>query len=345
MKPNIQKTIYLCAAAFVLSLLYSLTSAAGLALIPIILVCACAGAYTVAKLISPTKLTFLAPIGGAVCAFFISMNVSAAISACIPFVCGAAIALCVTKKAKKTSAVLVCDCVMGALALLSLAVAYYISKGTLSPSAIADDVKSVFAQAENTLIETMRSIGFYDIFAKIYDVSDYTEESFISEIAKEAIFFAKVISPAVIITALNIISYACVRLFELAAKISKTEIAVPERWFIMPSAATCYVMLGSLIFYAVSSLLSSSDVGTAVGYAALNLVIILIPPLGVCGLRGLIGKLKSEAYHRGAVVILVICIVAFLINAVYGLIFISLEGVWDMIAYYRTKKYYEDQNQ
>ena len=351
MKPNTQKTIYLGAASFILSVLSSLTLIIGsewyfVAFFIFILffaaACACAGLFALTSLVSPSKIYVLIVPAAAACAGLICTSVSAAVLSLTPFAAGAVIAVAAKRRSGKTGAIVVADLCVGVVLIASFAVSYYAANKTLAPSAVVGSIKDVFSQIEAEMASVFENVGLYALYAKIYDLSDMTKETFSSELAREVMFTVKAISPAVIITCLNIFSYVATAFFSLSCRVSKTELAIPDgKWRLFPSAISAWIYLGSMLAYVFMntfSRLSDSAVLETLYYAALNLMIILLAPMLICGVRGIVGRFRSPMHRRSATILTVLCAVLLFFNLFYGLAFAALEGAWDIINLNRLKK-------
>lgn len=339
MRANTQKTIYLGAASFLLSLAAIFGFGEGLTLLSALLICAACGAYAMIGLLSASKIRLLIPTAVVVCGFFITMDIPSAILALVPFALGAIISSCAKKRSEKTSAVVFCDVALGAILIVSLALAYYIQNKTLSATAVVSDINAMFDSAKAMLAEMFEKMDIYSIYSLQYDLSSVSEAEFCLDMAEDMILITKMISPAMIICVLNVISYISCAMFSLVAKILGESIAIPNgKWYLMPSAVSCWVMVISTIIWYFTSLFSSSSTSLVVEYAAANLIIILALPMFVCGVRGLYGKFRSPSYKGSAVMITVIAVVMVFFNVLYSVLFIALEGAWDMIGYHRMMK-------
>ncbi len=356
MKQNTKKTIYLCAAAFLLSVLSSL--AANLFIISVVLMCACAGCYAIASMLSPSK-TYLVVIPAAVlCAFVLSGSVPLAVISFAPFLAGISIAYSAKARGERTGAIIKCDAIVFFVVLAAAAIEFYMANGTLAASAVVNSFNEFFDTIETGIVNIYNEYLDDSILGQI-NFSSYTKEEFLSTLAKEAVFTAKVISPAIVITLLNIFSYISTAFFTLASRVSKTELAIPGgKWLIVPSAISSWVFLVSVFVYFMISLIASfayaasssglSMFADVLEYAALNITIILVPPMFICGIRGLISKFRTPMFKRRAIVTVVIIVILVLLNPivygpVYAALFLALEGAWDMISYYRFKKYGKEQ--
>ena len=351
MKPNTKKTIYLCAAAFAFSVLSSLTS--GIFIISAALMCACAGCFALTSMISPSKAYLAAIPASVLCAFALSGSVALSILSLTPFLAGIAIGSSARAREGRTGATIKCDVIVFLVVLAAAATEYYMANGTLAASAVVGSIGKLFDETEAQIAKLLDEYGIYNAYASVYDLSAYTKEEFLAMIAKEAVFTFKALSPATIITLLNVFSYASAACFSLASRISKTDLAVPDgKWRVLPSAVSSWIFVISVFAYFIVSMISSittlSTTGDVIAFVLLNVVIILIPPMFICGIRGLIRRFRNPSQKRRAIVTLVIVAVLFVLNPlalgpIYAATFIALEGAWDMISFYRFIKYGKEQ--
>lgn len=339
MRANTQKTIYLGAASFLCSIASMFSLGWGLSLAFALLSCIAGGAYAMTLLVSPSRLCRYIPIAAVICGFFITMNAPSAILAAFPFALGAIISSCAKKRSEKTSAIVFCDIALGAIFIISLALAYCIENKTLAASAVVSDINGMFEEIKLQLAKIFDGSNVYESYSKYYDLSDVTEAEFCLELAGEMVLLTKMISPAVMICMLNVISYVTCAMFSLAARISSTSIAIPGgKWYLVPSSISCYVMIAASILWYLSSLFTSSGTSLVIEYASANLLIILALPMFICGVRGLVGKFRSPSYKGSATLITIIAVIMMFVNAIYGVLFIALEGAWDLIGYHRAMK-------
>lgn len=352
MNQNTQKTIYLGAASFVLSVLSSLilliTNVGYFLAVPVTVLfvaasCACAGAFALTALLSPTKFYIFIVPAAALCAGVICMSVSAGILALAPFASGAVVAVAAKKRQSKTGAILVSDFCVALALIAAAATAYCFAHKTLAPAAVVGSINGVFDGVKAELVDIFDKAGLYNVFSNIYDLGDMTKEAFLDKLAGEMVFTAKVVSPAVLVTCLNVFSYIATSFFSLFCRISKTDIAIPNgKWTLLPSVVSAWMYVGSMLAFVLFNMLtrySSSSFVQVLYYAAQNLMIILIAPMLVCGVRGIAGRFRSPMYRRSATIITVICVVLLLFNFLYGIAFAALEGAWDIIMMNKMKKF------
>lgn len=351
MKPNTKKTIYLCAAAFILSVLSSFAS--GIFIISAALMCACAGCFALTSMISPSKAYLAAIPASVLCAFALSGSVALAILSLTPFLAGIMIGRSARAREGRTGATIKCDVVVFLVVLVAAATEYYMANGTLAASAVVGSIGNFFDETEAQIAKMLDEYGVYTAYSSIYDLSAYPKEEFLATIAKEAVFTFKAISPAIIITLLNVFSYASAACFSLVSRVSKTDLAVPEgKWRVLPSAISSWIFVVSVFAYFVVSTVSSittlSTTSEVIAFVLLNVVLILIPPMFICGIRGLIRRFRNPSQKRRAIVSVVIVAVLFVLNPlalgpIYAATFIGLEGAWDMISFYRFIKFGKEQ--
>jgi|GEM_PF-1613113 len=356
MRENTKKTVYLCAASFLLSVLSSLS--AGLPLVPEASACACAGCFAVAALASPSKAHLVVIPAATLCAFALSGSISQAIVAIAPFLIGVSIAYSARARDGRTGAIIRCDIILFVVVIVAAAAEYYIANGTLASSAVVNSIKEFFDSIEKEVVDMFDKAGIYESYSGFFDASSYTKEQLLTSLAKDAVFSLKVLSPAIIITALNIISYVSTAFFSVVSRTSKTEIAIPGgKWRVIPSTVSAWMFLISFTVYFVISLMASftgaaatgiSTFASVVEYAALNVALILVPAMLVCGIRGLVAKFRLPMLRRRAIITVVIAGVLIILNPlvfgpIYAAIFVSVDGAWDVISYHRAKKYGKDQ--
>ena len=342
MRENTKKTIYLGAAAFVSSVLASLIFSFGIPFLPTVLLCVTAGSFAATSLVAPSKLYLLIIPASITCSFLITFSALMTAASAAPFAAGILIGIYAKGGKSKTGAVIMGDIAYGAIFAVGLALAYFIANKTLALSAIASTVNEFFDNIGNYLKNALENLNFYEMYSRIYEIT-VDKEEFISGIVKEVIFVSKAISPGIIISALNIISYVSVSFYILACKVSKTDIAIPNgKWVIFPKAASAWMAIASVLVFMALSFFSTSDFFTAVQIGALNMTIILVPPFFVCGINGLRGRMRSVRFKFQAIVMIVIAagmlIISFPMGPGYSAVFISLVGAWDIITFYRLNK-------
>lgn len=355
MNKNTQKTIYLAAASFISVALSLVARVLGLPFgLSLLLSLICSGCYALCVVTAPIRraadgnearrslIPFVSLFASLLCAAVIFADVASVILSLIPFAAGEAIAHASKKRSVRINAIVNIDIIIGALVLISSGFAFYAEHGTLSPSEIVSAIGGFFDNVEAMLVAVLDKTGMYEMYSAIpqFDLSGYTKESFYTEIAKESVMVCKIISPAVIITAINVISYLFTVAFVIISKIAKRDAAIPEgRWLLFPGNISSWIFVISIMVYLCLSMLSSTLIMAAISYAALNIFLILLPVMLFCGVRGIVGRLKNPMSRRSAIVSIVIAAVFLIMNFIYGLGFIAFKGAWDMITYYKMKKF------
>ena len=350
LKTNRQKAIIAGAASFLISVASSLLYMLGLVVIGAVLAAAAAGFYMLTAMVAPSgkKLYLLIPVAAAICATVInSFSVAVGIISLAPFVAGHITARAAERGMGKTGAIIRADAAVFLICVVSLVVAFVMTHKTVAPSAFAEAVRSFFDQMKQSTKNALAEMNFYGIMSGFLDLGSYTKEQFIDEIVSEFFLFGEIIIPSVIITLLNIFSYLATAFFALARKISKAEQDGDfEKWRLMPSHLTSSLAVSSMMIYIIMTLIShlaDSAVISVVSYVVLNLVIIVTPPMFICGVRGLIGKFRSKRYRGSALIVTVLAVGATVILPIYGcfygVMFVALQGAWDMILFYRIRKF------
>jgi len=345
LKTNRQKAIYAGAASFLISVASAAMFCLGLMIIGAVLACAAAGFYMLTLMIAPSgkKFYFLIPIASAICATVInSFSVTVGMIALAPFFAGHIMARAAERGTTKTGAIVRAD----AAVLAVFTVAFAMEYKTVAPSAIIEAVKTYFAELRSATEEALEEMDFYGIMSGVFDLSSYTKEQFIGEIITEMFFFGEVIIPSVIITLLNAFSYGVTAFFALARRISKAEQDGDfGKWRLMPSHFSSSLAVSSMMIYIILTLVSnmtSSSAVAVISYVVLNIVIILTPPMFICGVRGIAGKFKSPRFRGSAILVTALAVGATVILPVYGffygVMFVALQGAWDMILFYRIQK-------
>jgi len=355
MNSNTQKTIYLAAASFISAALSLVAQVFGLPLVlPLLLSLVCAGCYALCVVTSPVRrsadgneagrslIPFVSLFASLLCAAVVFADIASVILALIPFAVGEAMAHASKKRTVRISTVVNIDIIIGALILIASGLAFYAEYNTLSPSEIASAVGGFFDKIEEMLASLLDKTGMYEMYSAIpqFDLSGYTKESFYAELASESVMMFKIISPAVIITAINVTSYLFTVAFVVVSKIAKRDAVIPEgRWLLFPGNISSWIFVMSIMVYLCLSMLASTLIMAAISYAALNIFLILLPVMLFCGVRGIVGRLKNPMSRRSAIVSIVIAAVFLIMNFIYGLGFIAFKGAWDMITYYKMKKF------
>ena len=355
MNKNTQKTIYLAAASFISVALSLVALVLGLPLIlSMLLILVCSGCYALCVVTAPVRrapdgneagrslIPFASLFASVLCAAVVFADVASVILAFIPFAVGEAMAHASKKRSVRINAIVNIDIIIGALVLIASGFAFYAEHGTLSPSEIVSAIGGFFDNVEAMLVAVLDKTGMYEMYSAIpqFDLSGYTNESFYAEIAKESVMVCKIISPAIIITAINVISYLFTVAFVIISKIAKRDAAIPEgRWLLFPGNISSWIFVISIMVYLCLSMLASTLIMAAISYAALNIFLILLPVMLFCGVRGIVGRLKNPMSRRSAIVSIVIAAVFLIMNFIYGLGFIAFKGAWDMITYYKMKKF------
>ena len=215
------------------------------------------------------------------------------------------------------------------------------------PSSVIGSVNSYFANIEAQTAEqfakALGDAGLFSAISKYYDITEADIPNFSAELVNEVFTWIKLISPALIVGVLNIYSYFATAFFSLSCKVSKTDIAVPNgKWMLMPSSVSAWIMVVSLALSFLMFRLTSSTVGDVILCTALNVMLLLIPPMFVCGIRGIIAKLRTPAQRMWSIIIIGGIVLLAIFNFVYGIFagiaIIALEGAFDMILFYRFLK-------
>ena len=363
MNQETKKIIYLGAASFMAASLASVLSALGMAFIPMLLLSVSAGVNVLvslsAKRAGNTKFHWLFPLAAFACALVLNpsgtFSISYGIVTLAAFAAGAVISAQIDREKSKVVAILSSDAVLFVMVLVAFFIGYFIEHKTLAPSAVVSSVKGFFDAIEADMAALFKETGIYTVASGILDLSGYTEDSFIKEIAGEIILTLKIISPSLIIFALNAFSYLATVFYTLSCRITKTPVTKSEgKWYLIPSAASAWILEISLVLYLVINLFSSFQASVAVETITsvlLNLIIILAPPMFICGVRGLIGRFRSKrpGFRFSAIAIIALAVGAAILiqgtGILYGLLFIALQGGWDMISFYRMKKLNERNKQ
>ena len=350
LKTNRQKAIFAGAVSFLISVVSSLAAMIGLNVIGAVLSCAAAGFFALTVMVAPSggrKIYILIPIAASACAFVIgSFSAFSAIMTLASFAAGLIIARALERGTGKTGAVIRADAAVAAFALVAFAVSYLITYNTLAPSAIIATVTGAVEEAKRATIEALDEMRIYEMLSSVIDTSAYTKESFNSLIVDETFFFAEIVSPAVAVTLLNAFSYGVTAFLALARRMMKAEAEGEyEKWRLMPTFLSSWLAVGSMMMFVVMTLasrLSESSAVAVVSYVILNLVIILVPPMFICGVRGLAGKFKSPRFRGSAILITLIAVGAVFFLPIYGffygVMFVALQGAWDMILFYKIRK-------
>lgn len=347
-----QKVVYLCAVSFVSMILASLcvrfSGTVSLFIPATLLMCISSGCFALSYMLSSTKLFAITIPASVICAFFITMDPAFAVLSLVPFATGLIIAARARKKAPKTDAVVWCDLATAAIIAVAWVVSQLVTTGTLKFDEIINAYNEYFENARETMTNALNASGLFETYSNILrniDMSNYTQETFYAEIVNSAVVLLKAIVPALIIVLLNIVSYLNVRCFEWAARISGTDIAIPNgKWYIVPSSISCYLFVLSVFVYLIAGLFSFTEGYSVVEIVTMNIILILLLPLFICGIRGTVGRMKSPERHRMGVIRLVVTIVVFILNFAYGFVFVALEGSWDLISYYRSVKQWRSGN-
>ena len=350
LKAEKQKSIYSGAVAFLLSVAASALTVVGLMIVPALLSCASAGFFVLTLMMSPTsgrKLCIIIPVASAICAVVISsFSIPHGILTLAWFAAGYVIARAAERGTGKTGAVIRADAVFALFFAAAFLVSFFISYKTVAPSAIAETVGSVVESVKAETIKTLEEMNVYELLSSVIDISAYSKETFLNSIVEEAFFFGEIISPAVIITLLNLFSYGVTAFFLLARRITRAEtVGEYEKWRLMPTFFTSWLAVSSMMVYILMTLLSrisNSATVEVISYVVLNLVIILVPPMFICGVRGLAGKFRSPRFRGSAILITVIAVGAVVFLPIYGffygVMFVALQGAWDMILFYKLQK-------
>ena len=355
MDKNTQKTIYLAAASFISVALSLVAQVLGLPFgLSLLLSLICSGCYALCVVTAPVRraadgndagrslIPFVSLFASLLCAAVIFADVASIILSIVPFAIGETLAHASKKRSLRINTVVSIDIVLGVLALIASGFAFYAEHGSVSPSENASVIGGFFDELESMLASMLDKTGMYEVYSTIpqFDLSGYTKESFYKEIAKESVMICKIISPAVIITAMNVISYLFTVAFVIVSKIAKRDAAIPEgRWLLFPGNISSWIFVISIMVYLCLSMLASTLIMAAISYAALNIFLILLPVMLFCGVRGIVGRLKNPMSRRSAIVSIVIAAVFLIMNFIYGLGFIAFRGAWDMITYYKLKKF------
>ena len=349
LKTNRQKAIYAGAASFLISVASSAMFYLGLMITSAVLACAAAGFYMLTVMIAPSgrKFYFLIPIASAICAAVMnSFSVTVGLIALSPFFAGHIMARAAERGTSKTGAIVRSDAAVLCVFLITFVVAFAMEYKTVAPSAIVEAVKTYFAELRAATKEAFEEMDFYGVMSGVFDLSSYTKEQFIDEMITEIFFFGEIIIPAVAITLLNAFSYGATAFFALARRISKAEQDGDfGKWRLMPSHFSSSLAVSSMMIYIILTLVSnltSSSAVAVISYVVLNIVIILTPPMFICGVRGIAGKFKSPRFRGSAILVTALAVGATVILPVYGffygVMFIALQGAWDMILFYRIQK-------
>ena len=355
MNKNTQKTIYLAAASFISAALSLVAQALGLPFgLSALLSLVCSGCYAICVVTSPVRraadgseagrsiIPFVSLFASLLCAAVVYADVASVILAIIPFAVGEAMAHASKKRSMRINTIVNIDIIIGALVLAASGFAFYAEHNTISPSEIVSAIGGFFDKIEAMLVSMLEKTGMYEIYSTVpqFDLSGYTKESFYAELASESVMMCKIISPAVIITAINVASYLFTVAFVIISKIAKRDAAIPEgRWLLFPGNISSWIFVISIMVYLCLSMLASTLIMAAISYTALNVFLILLPVMLFCGVRGIVGRLKNPMSRRSAIVSIVIAAVFLIMNFIYGLGFIAFRGAWDMITYYKMKKF------
>ena len=349
LKTNRQKAIYAGAASFLLSVASSALVLIGLTVLSMVFAAAASGFYMLTLMVAPSgkKLYFIVPIASAICATVInSFSVPVGIISLSPFIAGHLMARAAERGTGKAGAIIRADAAVFLTCFAALAVAFAIENKTIAPSAVAEAIRTFVADLKTNMENALEQINFYDLMSGVIDLSSYTKEQFIGDIITEIFFFGEIIIPSVIITLLNAFAYLGTAFFSLGCRISKSEQdGAFGKWRLMPSHITSSLAVSSMMIYIVLTVLSnlaSSSVLSVISYVVLNIVIILTPPMFICGVRGIAGKFRSPRFRGSAILVTALAVGATVILPIYGffygVMFVALQGAWDMILFYRIQK-------
>ena len=254
------------------------------------------------------------------------------------------VARCARQKNGRVQTILVCDVVIGAAIALGIVVTVIMQIGSFSISFIADAFNSYFDGLSAELAEMMSTMNIYDIMSRFADVSGYTPEAFYAEYAESVITSVKVVSPAIVITAVNVYSYLITAFFCLGCKICKWQAAIPDgRWITLPNIASAHVFcISTSVFWImqfITTIFDTSVFVLTVALVAENLMIILIPVFCLRGLDWIRTAYRTPAGHRQAVSIIVLTVISILFAFSFAFIILATVGAMNQIIADRIRKF------
>lgn len=186
------------------------------------------------------------------------------------------------------------------------AVFYAVDGHSLAPKALMADLDGFFHKIKlDRVANVMESADVIsDSLLAFYERLGLTKEMLVEAqilSVEAAVDRAELLLPGLLIAAVQILSYFAVSVFCFVAKRLHAEVLLPSpRWALYPTQVSCVVYIITAILYMISSFFGDNSMFAII---VMNLLLVLLPSMTACGVRGLVVRLKDPA-QRGRVVVI-----------------------------------------
>lgn len=329
----------LTAAAYgVIFLLSALADTVSLYGVSLFLRMAAVGIYTVILMTVSPLSAILCGAASLGISFAVSgVNTGALLPVIVHLILALVLSSCIRRKsAKSTSAVVLC-LVLLLCGAVSFSILYVANGNTLSLKAILDDIRSTFDSIKSgaiSLVDTYFASLPEDLLKAYAEsgVDIHTIQGSFAEVVALLVDTIEVLLPALLIVAAEIAAYLATVFFDITVRLSRLDALLPEpKWVLFPTQISCVVFMVTTLLYVISSFFGAAN---AFSVVITNLLLILLPSMAACGIRGLVVRLKHPLLRRKTVLLLILFLFFSLFTAgmalPFGIVILAFLGARDV---------------
>lgn len=305
-----KRPLWLAAVYLALSALGALALLLPLPLTGSALLMGAVGVFAVLSATATPKLSVPMGIAALAAVFFIGQKKPIFIFlGALALIMSAVLTVAVKKKSPKSGTAVALTAALVIGAVLIAAALYLMAGNAFTPKDVGKAIDKVLDFPKNIMTElTLRYFDGLTEAEKELLVRGGVELDQLRETALLAAdatgTMIRSLAPGLVIAAAQILSYIAVCVFVLAAKCARLYALLPEpKWVLYPTQITCIVFLAALLLNVIVSFFPSVGV---VGLAISNLLLILLPSMTACGIRGIVVRLRHPLLRRRTLIFLII---------------------------------------
>ncbi len=234
----------------------------------------------------------------------------------------------------KTTVMIWLSLVLGAGFLAVFACLYALDGGSLALSDLFEKYHTVFKELRIDLAEGVRE--FVDqideerltLYAQMGVTKEMLIESYMT-VLDSALDLMELVIPGFYAVAIQLIAYAMICAFRIVAGIVGVGALLPVPvWHLVPTTISCVIYMLASAFYIFGSFIFSAD--SVVMAVLMNLWLVLLPVMMLCGVRVLILQLREPGLRGRTIIIMALMVLGcFFVPAValrLALFVLSLMG-------------------
>ncbi len=221
----------------------------------------------------------------------------------------------VKKRAEKTTVLVTLSVILGGGLVLLFLLAYALDGGSLALSDLMEQYHAFFKEMKVLLTTEVKEMvdGIDEKTLALYAQWEVTKEMLLKsylDTMTAAVDLAEVILPGILIMTVQFLAYILIAAFRFAARLVHVEALLPApQWYLFPTQISCVVYIIVAALYILVSFFVEMD--SALMVVLMNLWLVLLPTMLLCGVRVLLARLSHPMYRARTSMIVFIFVFGF----------------------------------